>query len=344
MQTKFGFRRSSWLPNAVCVMAFGAACVGCGAPPSEPAATEGSPATAESAAVEAAARADWREAIVRAPAAEEGCFYAAYPAMTWDKIACSDAPVRFRSHPAPSRNAAGVPFTVGNGNDFAAQASGLISQSTGTFPTVTGVTSESDGQKNTYSIQLNSNFMSGTAACKGVSGCQSWSQFVYSTSERSAFIQDWLIQIGSKCPDSTYFSDGEGDCYKNSAAVSVPALAISNLSGFKMVGSAVKNGKDTLVFTAEGEAFSTNQPDSTTNLATAWNASEFNIIGDGGGSSATFNKGSSVTVKIALSDGSTSAPACVANDGTTGETNNLTLGKCTTGGGSSPFIQFTESH
>jgi hypothetical protein len=344
MQNKFGFRGSNWLPNALCVMAFGAACVGCGAPASEPAAAEGATAPTEAAAVEASARAVWREAIVRAPASEEGCFHAAYPATTWEQIACSDAPIRFHSHPAPSRSEANTPFTVGNGNDFAAKASGLISQSIGTFPTVTGVTSETDGQKNTYSIQLNSNFMSGTAACKGVSGCQSWSQFVYSTSERSAFIQDWLIQIGSKCPDNTYFSDGEGDCYKNSAAVSVPAIAITNLSSFKMSGSAVKNGKDTLVFTAEGEAYSTNQPDTTTDLATAWNASEFNIIGDGGGSSATFNKGSSVTVKIALTDGSTSAPSCVANDGTTGETNNLTLGKCSTGGGTSPFIQFTETH
>jgi hypothetical protein len=184
--------------------------------------------------------------------------------------------------------------------------------------------------------------MSGTAACRGVSGCLSWSQFVYSTNEQSAFIQDWLIGIGN-CPNSSFFSDGQGDCFKNSAAVSVPAIAIGNLSGFKMVGSAVRNGKDTLVFTAEGEAFSTNQPDSVTNLATAWTASEFNIIGDGGGSEAVFNTGSSITVKIALVDGSSSAPTCVKNDGTTGETNNLNLGSCSTGGGSSPFIQFTES-
>jgi hypothetical protein len=344
MKNDFVFRGSSWLTKAIGVMAFGAACVGCGSSASEPASAAESPAVAEPAvAAEATAHAVWRDAIARAPAVEEGCFHASYPAMTWDKIDCSEATIRFHSHPAPSRNTAGVPFTVGNGNDFAAQASGLISQSTGTFPTVTGVTSETDdGAKNSYSIQLNSNFMSGTAACKGVSGCQSWSQFVYSTNERSAFIQDWLIGIG-KCPDKTFFADGEGDCYKNSAAVSVPAIAISNLSGFKMAGSAVKNGKDTLVFTAEGEAFSTNQPDTTTNLATAWNASEFNIIGDGGASEAVFNKGASITVKIALADGSTSAPACVANDGTTGETNNLKLGKCTTGGGTSPFIQVTET-
>src|SRR5436305_1108016 len=63
-------------------------------------------------------------------------------------------------------------------------------------------------------------------------------------------------------------------------------------------------------------------------LSGAWNASEFNIIGDGGGSQAVFNRGASVTVEITATSGSTAAPKCVANAGTTGETNNLTLGTC----------------
>jgi hypothetical protein len=42
-------------------------------------------------------------------------------------------------------------------------------------------------------------------------------------------------------------------------------------------------------------------------------------------------------------DGSTSAPSCVADSGTTGETNNLNLGSCSTASGSTPSIQFTES-
>jgi hypothetical protein len=71
------------------------------------------------------------------------------------------------------------------------------------------------------------------------------------------------------------------------------------------------------------------------------------VLGNAGGSKADFNTGSSVTVKVAVSDGSTAAPTCVSpskDDGTTGETNNLTLGKCTTAGGSTPSIEFTESH
>ncbi|MGB0064414.1 MAG: hypothetical protein WBP85_08210, partial [Terracidiphilus sp.] len=65
-----------------------------------------------------------------------------------------------------------------------------------------------------------------------------------------------------------------------------------------------------------------------------------------GGSRADFNSGSSVTVKIAVSDGSTAAPTCVSpnsEEGTTGETNNLTLHSCSAASGSTPSILFTES-
>jgi hypothetical protein len=314
--------------------ALGAACFACGSSPAD----ASSSSDEELASPDLlAAQAAWGEAIAAAPSSEEGCFRASYPSMTWEKVDCVQAPTRVIIHPFAVHA-----DTVGNGNDFAAQSAGRISKAVGTFPTVTGVKTESDnGTSNGYSIQLNSNFMSGTAACKGVSGCLSWSQFVYSSEEQSAFIQDWLIGIGT-CPSGAWINAGGGDCFKNSAAVSVPTIAITHLSTFKMSGSATSS-KDSLVFTEQGKAFSTSQPDSTTNLSTAWNASEFNIIGDGGGSSATFNKGSSITVKIALTDGTTNAPSCVSKGGTTGETNNLTLGKCTTGGGSSPFIQFTES-
>jgi hypothetical protein len=87
--------------------------------------------------------------------------------------------------------------------------------------------------------------------------------------------------------------------------------------------------------------------DRLTGIASGWTQAEFNVLGNAGGSKADFNTGSSVTVKVAVSDGSSTAPTCVPPseiDGTTGETNNLTLGKCTAAGGSSPSIQFTESH
>lgn len=47
---------------------------------------------------------------------------------------------------------------------------------------------------------------------------------------------------------------------------------------------------------------------------------------------------------ITATSGSTAAPTCISNDGTTGETNNLNLGPCTGTGGATPNIQFTESN
>ncbi len=164
-------------------------------------ASEDTGATAQSlASVE-----QWRASIATTPSGQEGCFHASFPSLAWEKVECVEAPSRPIGHPA-----ARAPETVGNGDDFAAQVkSGLISQTVGTFPTVTGVTSETDGRKNTYSIQLNSNFMAGTAACNGVSGCLSWLQYVYSSSEKAAFMQYWLIGIGN-CPKGGWMSDGGG--------------------------------------------------------------------------------------------------------------------------------------
>jgi hypothetical protein len=300
-------------------------------------------------AVEAQAREAWRDTIEHTAVPEidtrtatpeaialgQSCFHASYPSTIWSKVDCTEAPNRPYTprHPALAE-------TVGNGNDYAAEVTPLMTKSVGTFPTVTGVTRESDGAANTYSIQLNSNFMT-TAACKGISGCLSWEQFVYSSGEQAAFMQYWLIGYGS-CPSG--WNAYSPDCYKNSAAVKVPKEVITQLKNLKLSGAAVANSNDTLVFTTATEAYSTTGKDSVVDLATDWHASEFNIIGDGGGSEAVFNKGSSVTVKITVTDGSTTAPRCVADDGTTGETNNLTLKTCTAAGGSTPSIQFVESN
>jgi hypothetical protein len=111
----------------------------------------------------------------------------------------------------------------------------------------------------------------------------------------------------------------------------------------KLTGSAVSGGSDTVVFNKGSTAYSLTASDNVVDIAQVWQQSEFNIVGDAGGSRADFNKGASITVKVAVTDGSTAAPTCVANAGTTGETNNLNLGSCTASSGSSPSIQFTES-
>jgi hypothetical protein len=121
-------------------------------------------------------------------------------------------------------------------------------------------------------------------------------------------------------------------------------MPITSLGKLTISGAAVAGGNDTVVFNNGTEAYSITGKDSVLDISAVWRQTEFNVVGNAGGSRADFNQGASVTVKLALSDGSTSAPSCVANAGSTGETNNLNLGKCSTSGGSTPFIEFTESN
>ncbi len=284
----------------------------------------------------------WREAIAQTEVPAEGCFQASYPRLAWNKVECTVAP----NIPYGPRKGQ-IAQTVGDGDDYAAEVtSGLISKTVGTFPKDSDVQSETGlFGANDYSLQLNSNFMN-TAACNGAkhpAECLDWQQFIYSSGEEAVFMQYWLIFWDTTCP-SGWFSDGEGDCYTNSTAVAAPQDVITELKTFKLSGSAKKGGKDTVVFTGEKHAYSTTGLDSVVDLATAWTESEFNIFGDGDGSEADFNSGASVTVKVAVTNGTKNAPTCAADSGTTGETNNLNLGSCTGTGGSSPYIEFSESN
>jgi len=313
---------------------FAAAVLSAAALPSASAQTAAPEAATVSA--EALMQENWRETIARTAVPHEGCFEAEFPNAVWVEARCTVAPDKVYLP-----RGRGGPQTVGNGVDYAASVTNTMSAAVGTFPTVTGVTSERDGGSNVYSIQLNSNFMS-TAACNGHSGCLAWEQFVYSSSETSAFMQYWLIDYGNSCPSG--WNSYSGSCYKNSAAVSVPKQPITSLAQLKLSGAAVSGGNDTLTFTTPTRAYSTTGRDSVTYLASAWKQAEFNIIGDGGGSKATFNAGSSITVKVAVSHGSTAAPSCASNAGTTGETNNLKLGTCSAFSGATPYIQFKETN
>jgi hypothetical protein len=305
---------------------------------------------------EAAARDNWREVMTHNTDLWEGCFQASYPSTVWEEVECKEL------HPRvpPVFHKPGEGQVTGNGHDYVAQAPKLISKSVGTFPTVTGVKSEKsvgvaafgDGGilgPNEYSLQLNTNFTGTTSACDGHSDCVVWQQFIYATDyavegKGAVFMQYWLIGWGDSACPSGFGSDGEGDCYGNSNYLEPPDVKPTSLATLSLSGAAVAGGKDTVVFIDGTTAYTVTGSDSKLDISKVWHQSEFNVVGDAGGSRADFNEPVSITVKVALTDGSTAAPTCVANAGSTGETNNLNLGKCTTASGTSPSIKFTESN
>ncbi|UPG96651.1 hypothetical protein L2Y97_03045 [Luteibacter aegosomatissinici] len=316
------------------------------------------------AAAQAQAVSSWNETIRQQAPNVEGCFHASFPSAGWQAERC-EAPPSFVSVP-PVTNGNGLTttarsesiFTVGNGNDYAARTGSLTKSAVGTFPTVTGVTTGTAD----YSLQINTNIGSNPTTCSqfGYSSCQTWEQFIYSTDSDGnsangrtpvAFIQDWFF-AGSQsqynsvgCPSGWYSYPAQYACYRNSNAVSVPLVAVSNIGTIQLTGSATSGGVDTVTFSVSGSAHSVSQTATTLNINRIWNQSEFNIFGNGSDNPVvSFNKGSHVTVNLAVNDGSTSAPTCLGSAGTTYEQNNLTLGSCTATGGSSPHISFVESN
>jgi hypothetical protein len=307
--------------------------------------------SAPSADAEAAAQENWRNSILETSVSGSGCFMAEYPSTSWMPVGCSK-PSRV---PYPRTSAGSA--TVGNGNDYAIEAAnkGFIRRTIGSFPTVTGVTSETDpgnsNAANDYTLQLNTNFMNNNdPACEGVKGCLAWQQFIYSSGEQQVFMQYWLIGFGDKCPAGgpagTGWIQDSGSCFGNSNAVTAPQYPITDLDTFKLQGVAAIHSNDTVTFVQGTTALSVTGADTIVNLASGWHESEFNIVGDGGGSEAKFNTGSSVRVKIAIGTGDLDTPLCLSESGTTAETNNLNLKACgkSASGATYPYVLFYETN
>jgi hypothetical protein len=327
---------------------------------------------------EAQARQSWRESMHHVSTEETGCFHASYPSTQWEKVECGAAPAYRTALSGPTGDVQ-TETVAGNWYDYVAQApSGhLLTSALGSFPTIKGVTSEktvnvefnggySSGLlgPNEYTLQVNTNFAN-TAACDGYSYCYAWQQYVVSTGgPTEVFIEYWLINYGVHdgnrdiCPSGfedigqSFLFGGQGDmCVQNTQSTTIyknGPIPITSLASLQLSGSAAASGTDQATATYDGEAYAATVKDSYTDIASGWTQAEFNVLGDGGGSRAAFNSGSSITVKISLTDGSTKTPTCVPpakEEGTTGETNNLTPQKgCVVSGGTTPYIQFVESN
>jgi hypothetical protein len=300
---------------------------------------------------------NWRATIAHTPAPGEGCFKATYPLVVWRQTSCgaaSEAPLEVPPLGGHTR--------AGDIDDYALVSSTVASAMEGSFPNAKGLKSEMDtatGKDNDYTLQLNSNYMSNDPACASAADpsiCQGWQQFAYSSTTRNKakkrsniFMESWLLNyLGENvkdCPSGWIWYYPH--CYRNSKFVDAPYVKIKDLPDVTLSGTAVAGGDDTLVFVDGGNAYSLSEKDSVVYLANGWTEGEFNVFGHGGGSEAQFNTGTQLTVKIDVTNGTNDTPVCKGNDGTTGETNNLTLGKCKAGPGMSgnlPYVQFKESN
>jgi hypothetical protein len=282
-------------------------------------------------------RARWQGAIAQLPLPGKGCFTASYPTLAWRAIQCKVAPdVPFgpavRNLSTPATPIATKP--VGNGNDYAAEVTSPITEATGSFANVSpGITEKGpyggSGPKiaNTFSLQLNTQFFSGSPACSGSSKpskCLAWQQFVYTTDSNSVFMQYWLIDYAAKCP--SHWFTYETDCYTNSPAstFSGGALTAADLATAKLSGIATQGSTDAVELSNGVQVSSVDNPDSMLDLAPNWTTTEFGVFGDGGGGQAKFGKKTTLEAETALTSSSLAAPECVV-EGFTGETNNLKL-------------------
>jgi hypothetical protein len=269
----------------------------------------------------------WQAAIAQVPAPGGACYDASYPALQWQPVACVTA-----------RNWRFAPSKVGNGVDYSAQVSGTISKATGVFKDVGSEITEkgqvdATGSKiaNAFSLQLNTEFFSGSPACSGSSdpsNCLAWQQFVYAydgcTGGASCiFMQYWLIDYDATCPSGWFtYSD---DCYTNSNAAAVSTVTAGDLASVSFYGKAAQGGNDGVSLSiGSGTATLVTGPDSMVDLAPYWNTTEWGVFGDAGGGEAYFGTDNTLEAQTHLKETSSAAPTCV-KEGFTGETNNLKL-------------------
>jgi len=343
------------------------------------------PVAASSAELEA-----WHVTMHHTRAPRVGCFHASYPATQWQEVKCAPPPGWRSAKPRIRKGVQGghvqVGGDTGTSTDIVAQAptGHFFSKVVGSFPMVNGVTSETGVGvalyggggvlgSNEYSLQINTN-MPHTSACGSYSYCYAWQQYVMATNtfvsltsstltnETQVFIEYWLFNYGvdngtNICPSGFLYdgadSVGPGaDCIQNGSATTITAgqLPITNLAGLTFSATATSGGTDDATVTYGGEAYIATVPDSYTDIASGWNQAEFNVVGNAGGSQAQFNNGSSMIVKVEVTDGSSTAPSCVYNSGTTGESNNFNFipstasPVCCQYGGTDPNIEFMEAY
>ena len=314
-------------------------------------------------------REEWRQRIVHTPKPGKGCYAATYPEDKWREVPCGKS--NGKIYPPRAGAISRVDTVGGSGPDVSAKVTGTISQAQGSFDSVNGLTSESNsnGVANSYSLQLNTNFFSGSSVCNNApdkANCQGWEQFVYDSSG-STQIQYWLLnwgKAGSLCPTprgascKQNFVSSDGWCPQTVSgftdvlcvvdAAAPPAAAAQVATGLgqlAVVGFAAQGGNpDSMTMTVGNTVTTGSGGNYFPDLASKWTESEFNVFGDSN-DTANFNNGTTIQVRTSVASGTSAAPSCDLRS-FTAEANNLTLVATDDNPSKSalPSLVFTESN
>ena len=290
-----------------------------------------------------AALENWRATMAQSPPQEAGCFHESYPSLVRERVPCSTSHPRAHTvHPA---TAGAVPDLVGNGDDYVAQTTEKTFWAGGSFLDVSGIQSEQSvgvqeyGDQgnlgsNEYELQINTNEWGVTAACGNLKTCHVWQQFIYDTNggDAEVYIQYWLLDYGT-CPQHSAWNQFGTSCFVNGNVGSPPDFPVTDLANLSLHAAAHAGGTDCVaVYDNTGAGWDACDADSELDISSVWDKTEFGIFGDGGGSQASFNFGTSFVQLLQVNDGTGTAPACHKGEGTTGESNNLNLvGPCVDG-------------
>jgi hypothetical protein len=289
---------------------------------------------------------EWRNAMSRTPPPHKGCFKAAYPKMDWTEVQC--VPVSGGPHYPASGT------SLGNNNTSVASSIGDLSSATGSFDSVTGLTSETDSISGVdrFSLQLNTNFFPVSLCNFDFCG---WLQFVFwsfgCTDNNNPptdcvyieyWLRDWALSPTNPCPSGWMpFTDNTDvqirtHCIHEVAGTPfTPHLPITSLKSMSLTGSLQVNSTSDptqnnifLTFGAGGEmgaAMETDFLDVGANFY--WTEAEFNVFGQDQASEAKFNPGTTLVVRTQIQDRlfGNVLPTCHHYIGFTRETNNLNV-------------------
>jgi len=260
-----------------------------------------------------------------------GCFSASYPNIVWIPERCSPPPKGAE--------------TVGNGNDDSANnvLQGIATNVHGSFPSLTGYSSECDPSWGCdyYSLQLNTNEFPQSVYGPCGSGQlwpNGWEQFVLKQQGNVLgsvlFIEYWLIQYHMFCgncpPNWSQDPLNANNCFLNSAAATDTNYRDpAHLTNYMLTGN-ITSTMHSAVFCDSGVTPScyADTVGAVLPLYNNWSDTEFGIFGFQGNSQANFNSGVTLGVKVDNNAGSVSCGTLAL----TGETNNLNLGSCVASG------------